>query len=106
VDPTIMAKFNNDVVITLVLLEKEFTPFFATVTHLLVHLIEELEIYGLKYYVLDVSNGMLYEDIKGICEEQSKALRIHSIRLHNRGGIKILHKIFARFYNHEVKGVG
>jgi hypothetical protein len=39
--------FKNDVVVTLILLEKEFPPpFFDTMTHLLVHLVEELEICG------------------------------------------------------------
>ncbi len=44
VDPTTMAKFKNDVAVILVLLEKEFPPFFDTMTYLLVHLVEELEI--------------------------------------------------------------
>lgn len=47
VDPTTMAKLKNDVVVTLVLLEKEFPPFFNTMTHFLVHLVEKLEICGL-----------------------------------------------------------
>ncbi len=46
VDSTTIAKLKNDVVVTLVLLEKEFPPFFNTMTHLLVHLVEELEICG------------------------------------------------------------
>ncbi len=46
-DPTTMVKLKNDVGIILVLLEKEFLPFFDTMTHILVHLIEELEICGL-----------------------------------------------------------
>jgi hypothetical protein len=47
VDPTTMVELKNDVVVTLILLEKEFPPFFNTMTHLLVHLVEELEICGL-----------------------------------------------------------
>jgi hypothetical protein len=47
---------------------------------------------------------MLYENIKGICEEQNKAQRIHGRRLHKRRGIEILLKIFARFYRQKVKG--
>ncbi len=46
VDPTTMVELKNDVAITLVLLEKEFPPFFDTMTHLLVHSVEELEICG------------------------------------------------------------
>jgi hypothetical protein len=38
-DPTIMAELKNDWVVTLVLLEKEFPPFFNTMTHPLVHLV-------------------------------------------------------------------
>ncbi len=37
-DPTTMVKLKNDVGIILVLLEKEFLPFFDTMTHILVHL--------------------------------------------------------------------
>jgi hypothetical protein len=47
VDPTTMVELKTNVVVTLVLLEKEFPPFFDTMTHLLVHLVEELEICGL-----------------------------------------------------------
>jgi hypothetical protein len=46
VNPTIMVELKNDVGVTLVLLEKEFPPFFDTMTHLLVYLVEELEICG------------------------------------------------------------
>jgi hypothetical protein len=43
VDPTIMVELKNDVAATLVLLEKEFPPLFNTMTHILIHLVEELE---------------------------------------------------------------
>jgi len=44
VDPKTMDDLKNDVAITLVLLEKEFPPFFDTMMHLLIHFVEELEI--------------------------------------------------------------
>jgi len=48
VDPTKMGELKKEVAITLVLLEKEFPPsFFDVMTHLLVHLVEELELCGL-----------------------------------------------------------
>ncbi len=46
VDPTTMAELKNDVAITLVLLEKEFPPFFDIMIHILVHLVDEFEICG------------------------------------------------------------
>jgi hypothetical protein len=47
-DPTTMVELKNDVAVTLVLLEKEFPlSFFDTMTHFLVHLVEELKICGL-----------------------------------------------------------
>jgi hypothetical protein len=57
-------------------------------------------------YMLDVSCGTLHEDIKRLCEKQSKAWREHGIRLCNRRGIKVLHKIITRLYNHKMKNVG
>jgi hypothetical protein len=43
-----MGKLKKDVAITLVLLEQEFSPsFFDIMTHLLIHLVEELELCGL-----------------------------------------------------------
>ncbi len=48
VDPTIMGDFKQDVALTLVLLEQEFpSSFFDVMTHLLIHLVEELELCGL-----------------------------------------------------------
>jgi hypothetical protein len=46
VDPTRMVELKTDVPIIIILLEKEFPPFFDTMTHLLVHLIEKLKICG------------------------------------------------------------
>jgi hypothetical protein len=43
VDLKTMDDLKHDVV-TLLLLKKEFPPFFDTMTHLLVHLVEELKI--------------------------------------------------------------
>jgi hypothetical protein len=46
-DPTTMGEFKKDVALTLVLLKQEFPPsYFDIMTDLLVHLVEELEIYG------------------------------------------------------------
>jgi hypothetical protein len=48
VDPTTMGELNKEVAICLVLLEQGFPPsFFDIMTHLLVHLVEELELCGL-----------------------------------------------------------
>jgi hypothetical protein len=48
VDPKIMEDLKNDVAMVLVLLEHELLPFFFDImTHLLVHLMEELVICGL-----------------------------------------------------------
>jgi hypothetical protein len=45
VDPTIIGELKKKVAMTLVLLEQEFPPlFFDIMTHLLIHLVEELEI--------------------------------------------------------------
>jgi hypothetical protein len=42
-----MDDFKHDVIVALALLEKEFPHFFFdTLTHILVHLVEELEICG------------------------------------------------------------
>ncbi len=42
-EATTMGEFKNDMAITLILLEKEFSPsFFVVMTHLLVHLAKEL----------------------------------------------------------------
>ncbi len=47
VDPTQFGEFKKEVEICLVLLEKEFPPsFFDIMTHLLVHLVEELQLCG------------------------------------------------------------
>jgi hypothetical protein len=47
-EPTTMGELKKDVVMTLVLLEQEFPPsFFDIMTHLLLHLVEELELCGL-----------------------------------------------------------
>ncbi len=45
-DPTTMLELKKEVAICLVLLEHEFPPFFDIMTHLLVHLVEELELCG------------------------------------------------------------
>jgi hypothetical protein len=43
-----MEELKNELAITLVLLEKEFPPsFFDVMSHLLIHLIEELDLSGL-----------------------------------------------------------
>lgn len=42
-DLTTIGELKNEVVMTLVLLERKFPPFFDIMTHLLVHLVEELE---------------------------------------------------------------
>ncbi len=42
-----MDDVKHDVVVTPLLLKKEFPPFFDTMTHLLVHLVEELKICAL-----------------------------------------------------------
>jgi hypothetical protein len=48
VDLAIMGELKKEVVICLVLLEQEFPPsFFDIMTHLLIHLVEELELCGL-----------------------------------------------------------
>jgi hypothetical protein len=48
VDPTTMGEVKKEVAICLILLEQEFPPsFFDIMTHLLVHLVEELELCGL-----------------------------------------------------------
>jgi hypothetical protein len=45
VDPTTMEELNNELAITLVLLEKEFPPsFFDVMSHVLIHLVEELDL--------------------------------------------------------------
>lgn len=41
-----MDDFKHDVALIVVLLEKKFPPFFDTMMHLLVHLVEEREICG------------------------------------------------------------
>jgi hypothetical protein len=46
VDPTTTGDLKQDVASTLVLLEWEFPPLFDVMTHLLVHLVEELEFCG------------------------------------------------------------
>jgi hypothetical protein len=47
-DPTTMGELKKDVAMILVLLEQEFPPlFFDIMTHLLLHLVEELELCGL-----------------------------------------------------------
>jgi hypothetical protein len=47
-DLATMGELKNEVVMTLVLLEQKFFPsFFDIMTHLLVHLVEELELCGL-----------------------------------------------------------
>jgi hypothetical protein len=46
-DPTTMGELKKDVAMTLVLLKQEFPPlFFNIMTHLLVHLVEELQLCG------------------------------------------------------------
>jgi hypothetical protein len=46
-DLTMIGELKNEVVVTLVLLERKFPPsFFDIMTHLLVHLVEELESCG------------------------------------------------------------
>jgi hypothetical protein len=46
VDPRIMDDFKHNVAFIVVLLEKKIPPFFDTMTHLLVHLVEERKICG------------------------------------------------------------
>jgi hypothetical protein len=47
-DPNTIANVKEDVAMTMVLLEQQFPPsFFDIMTHLLVHLVEELKICGL-----------------------------------------------------------
>ncbi len=47
-NPTTMGELKKDVAFTLILLEQKFPPsFFDIMTHLLFHLVEELEICGL-----------------------------------------------------------
>lgn len=48
VDPTMMGDLKKEVAITLTLLEQEFLPsIFDVMTHLLIHLVEKLELCGL-----------------------------------------------------------
>lgn len=72
VDPNTIANLKDDVAMTMVLLEQQFLlSFFDIMTHLLIHLVEELKICGLVHtcwiYLV------LHEDIKGVCVKQSKA---------------------------------
>jgi hypothetical protein len=47
-NPTIIGELKKEVAMTLILLEQEFPPlFFDIMSHLLVHLVDELEIRGL-----------------------------------------------------------
>lgn len=46
VDLATIRQLKNEVVMTLVLLEQKFPPFFDIMTHLLVYLVEELELCG------------------------------------------------------------
>ncbi len=41
-----------------------------------------------------------------LCEKQSKAWREHGRRLHNKRGIKVLHRILTKLYNHKTKNMG
>jgi len=57
-------------------------------------------------HTLDLFSGMLHENIIGICVKQSKAQGEYGRRTCNRRGIRFLHWIFARLYNHKAKGMG
>lgn len=46
-DPATMGDLKHDVALTLVLLKWKFPPFLDVMTHLLVHLVEELDLCGL-----------------------------------------------------------
>lgn len=105
VDPNAIANLKDDVAMTMVLLEQQFLlSFFDIMTHLLIHLVEELKICGLVHtcwiYLV------LHEDIKGVCVKQSKAQGEYVRRICSKRGIRFLHWIFARLYNHKVKGMG
>ncbi len=46
VDPRTMDDFKHDMALIVVLVKKKFPPFFDTMMHLLVHLVDEREICG------------------------------------------------------------
>jgi hypothetical protein len=47
VDPTTMGELKKEVVITLILVEQEFPSFFDVMTHLMIHIVEGLELCNL-----------------------------------------------------------
>jgi hypothetical protein len=79
--------------------------------YLLIHFVEELEICSLvcTRWMYPVEHYM--KTLKGyvrnkVRPEGSKARRQHGKRLHHRGGMRFLHRIFTRFYSHKMVGVG
>ncbi len=106
-DPTIMVEFKNDVVVTLVLLEKEFSPLFNTMANLLIHLIEELKTCGPIHMHWMYHVECYMKTLKGYVRNKTRLegsmVEGYTIEEALRFCIKYLQDFI---YSHKVKGVG
>jgi hypothetical protein len=93
VDPTRMGELKNDVAITLVLLEDEFPPsFFDVMTHLLVHLVEKLELCGSMCTWVNVPCSMISKNFERYVRNRAKFPEgKYGRRVCFRGDAKVLH---------------
>jgi hypothetical protein len=88
VDLAMMGELKNEAIMTLMLLERKFPPCFDIITHLLVHLVEELELcepihtrwmYFVEWYL---------KTLKGICGKYN--LKVVRKKICTRGSTWVL----------------
>jgi len=92
----------KEMAITLALLEQEFSPsFFEIMIHLLIHLIEELELCGLVQTKWMYFIERYLKTLKGYVGNRAKLEGSMAKRICNRGSNWVLHWISCGFYSHK-----